>query len=75
MCRCKITCLCALKKIKQINDNMISETAKALLLNDLLTCENLDIVKNKLEDILKKLQDESDEIISNDMIGAFTSDN
>ena len=64
MCRCKINCLCSLKKINQINNNMKSETEFALTLNDLLTCENLDMVKTKLEDLLKKIKKENDEIIS-----------
>ena len=63
MCRCEINCLCSLKKINQINNNMKSETEFALTLNDLLTCENLDIVKTKLEDLLKKIKKENDEII------------
>jgi hypothetical protein len=64
MCRCKINCLCSLEKINQINNNMKSETEFALTLTDLLTCENLDIVKTKLEDLLKKIKKENEEIIS-----------
>ena len=69
MCRCKINCLCSLKKINQINNNMKSETEFALTLNDLLTCENLDMVKTKLEDLLKKIKKENDEIISINKFG------
>ena len=62
MCRCKINCLCTLKKIKKINENMQLETELALLLNDLLTCENLDVVKDKLKNILDNLKKESNQI-------------
>ena len=61
MCHCKINCLCSLKKI---NENMQLEIEVALLLNDLLTCENLDVVKDKLKNILDNLKKESNQIVN-----------
>jgi hypothetical protein len=62
MCKCKINCFCALKKINQINNTMILETEFSLTLTDLMTCENLDVVKNKLENIINNLKEETNEI-------------
>ena len=62
MSSCKIICLSSLKQIKKINENMQSEIEISLLLNDLLTCENLDVVKDKLKNILDNLKKESNQI-------------
>ncbi len=41
---------------------MILETEFSLTLTDLMTCENLDVVKNKLENIINNLKEETNEI-------------
>jgi hypothetical protein len=64
MCKCKINCFCALKKINQINNTIILETEFSLTLTDLMTCENLNVVKNKLENITDNLKAKSNKIIS-----------
>lgn len=62
MCCCDKKCICHLIKIQKINNGIKSEIDKLLLLNNLLTCENLNIVKVKLQNILDNLKTETNKI-------------
>ena len=54
-CCKKKECLLKLQIIKYINDDMTKETLEALDLINLLTCENLDDSKIKLQTIIETM--------------------
>lgn len=54
-CCKKKECLLKLQIIKYINDDMTKETLEALDLINLLTCENLDDTKIKLQVLIELL--------------------
>ena len=57
-------CLLKLKFIDYVNNDMLKETKNALELISIIDCQNLEIIKNELNNIVNNLEYGANEILS-----------